>query len=130
MSGGHGVMFDYRQSPELQKKITEFNDAGKLLASVCHGTGAFTDSKDGKGNLIIKGRRLTGYSTLEERLGSSYSAMPYLLEPEFAKNGAIYKKAWIPFTNHVEEDGNLITGQNPQSARGVAKAVLNYLKKK
>ena len=43
------------------------------------------------------------------------------------ENGAIYSKGadWTP---HVVEDGSIITGQNPASAKGVAEKLLNRLK--
>ena len=43
--------------------------------------------------------------------------------------GATYTKALLPMTEKVVEDGRLLTGQNPMSAAGVAKAVVKLLKK-
>ena len=52
--------------------------------------------------------------------------VPFLIEDEFIKLGAHYKKGadWAPF---VVEDGNLVTGQNPASSEDVAKALLLQL---
>ena len=44
-------------------------------------------------------------------------------EQELKDRGARYSKAAIPFGKHVVEDGQLITGQNPASARGVGLVV-------
>jgi putative intracellular protease/amidase len=52
------------------------------------------------------------------------------LEEELKKPGADYSKAGKPFEVHVIEDGRLITGQNPGSARAVAEAVIRRLKTK
>jgi putative intracellular protease/amidase len=49
--------------------------------------------------------------------------VPFLVEDEFKALGGLYEKGadWAPF---VVEDGRLITGQNPASSEGVAKAML------
>jgi putative intracellular protease/amidase len=55
-------------------------------------------------------------------------AVPYSLQDELKKLGAPYSIAEEPFETHVVEDGRLITGQNPGSARAVAEAVVERLK--
>jgi len=49
--------------------------------------------------------------------------MPYLVEDMLRSNGGLYARAddWASF---VAVDGNLITGQNPASSRGVAEQML------
>ena len=128
LAGGHGTMFDFRQSRELQQLITKFHAASKYLTGVCHGVSGFIDSVDGSGNLIVKGRHVTGFSNMEDTLAGVKNLMPFLVEDEFEKSGAIYKKNLIPFTEHVELDGRLITGQNPQSAKGVGERLVQQLR--
>jgi putative intracellular protease/amidase len=53
--------------------------------------------------------------------------VPFNLEEELKARGARYTKALLPFGKHVVEDGLLITGQNPASARGVGEAVARAL---
>lgn len=53
--------------------------------------------------------------------------MPFNLEDELKKRGAIFSRAFLPFGSHVIKDGLLITGQNPKSAKGVGKAVVKAL---
>lgn len=130
LSGGHGTMWDFRQSPELQKKLTAFWSAGKVLSGVCHGVAGFIDTPDAAGNLIVKGKRVTGFSNFEDTLGGSKKYMPFLLEDEFKKNGAVYRKNLLPFTERIEVEPNFITGQNPQSAKAVGEAVVKMLKQK
>jgi putative intracellular protease/amidase len=55
-------------------------------------------------------------------------AVPFSLEEELQKRGAKYSKALLPFNSHIVEDGLLVTGQNPGSARAVGKAVVAKLK--
>jgi putative intracellular protease/amidase len=127
LSGGHGTMFDFRQSPALQALITALYSRGSYLSGVCHGVSGFIDSKDERGTLIVSDKVVTGFSNFEDTLDGSKKLMPFLLEDELKRNGAHYKRNLIPFTARVEADGRLITGQNPQSARGVGETLVAAL---
>ncbi len=129
LSGGHGTMFDFRQSAALQQKLTEFHAAGKILSGVCHGVAGYIDTVDARGEPIVAGKRITGFSNIEDTLAGSKKYMPFLLEDELLKNGALYRKNLVPFTARVEVDGTLVTGQNPQSAKAVGREVVKLLKK-
>ncbi len=52
--------------------------------------------------------------------------VPFLIEDEFKALGGHYVKGpdWAPF---IVGDGKLITGQNPASSEGVARALLKQL---
>lgn len=123
LSGGHGTMWDFRQSAPLQAAITQMAGAGKLITAVCHGVCGLIDSVDPSGASLIAGRELTGFSNIEDRLAGTLKQMPYRLEDELEKAGARYSKNLIPFTSRVVESGNLLTGQNPQSATALARTV-------
>ena len=127
LSGGHGTMFDFRSSAPLQRVITEMHAAKAPLSGVCHGVSGFIDSVDNQGNVIVHGKRVTGFSNFEDALDGSKKLMPFLLEDALKEQGAHYKKNLIPFTRRVEADGPLITGQNPQSAREVGAQVVAAL---
>ncbi|MBT9559257.1 MAG: type 1 glutamine amidotransferase domain-containing protein [Myxococcales bacterium] len=127
LSGGHGTMWDFRQSPALQRLITAMSAAGKLLSGVCHGVCGFIDSVDVHGRSLVAGKRVTGFSNFEDRLAGSLKHMPYLLETELVAKGAVYRKNFLPFMSRVEEDGALLTGQNPQSVKALALQVLKRL---
>jgi putative intracellular protease/amidase len=128
LAGGHGAAFDFRQSEALQVKLTEFHTLNKILSGVCHGVAGFIDTKDKFGNLIVKNKKVTGFSNFEDKLAEAIEHLPFLLETEFKNVGAIYRKNLIPFTSRVEIDGKLITGQNPASAKAIGKAVIKRLK--
>jgi putative intracellular protease/amidase len=85
---------------------------------------------DARGERIVRGRRVTGFSNLEDALDGSKRLMPFLLEDELKRSGALYRKNLLPFTCRVEADGQLITGQNPQSARAVGEAVVARLRQR
>jgi putative intracellular protease/amidase len=127
LSGGHGTMFDFRQSPALQKLITTFYSANRPVAAVCHGVSGLLDAVDANGTSIVKGKVVTGFSNVEDTLAGVKNLMPFLLEDALQEQGATYKKNLVPFTERVETDGLLITGQNPQSARGVGMKLVEAL---
>jgi len=60
----------------------------------------------------------------EEVFAKRDDAVPYNFKEELKKIGAEYSKADKPFEVYVIEDGRLITGQNPGSARAVAEALI------
>jgi putative intracellular protease/amidase len=128
LSGGHGTMFDFRQSAELQRIISALYASGRHLSGVCHGVSGFIDSVDAAGRRIVDGKVVTGFSNFEDTLDGSRKLMPFLLEDELVRNGARYRKNFLPFTSRVEIDERLITGQNPQSARGVGVALVEELR--
>ncbi len=129
LAGGHGTMFDFRQSPDLQRILTEMHGAGRYLTGVCHGVSGLVDAKDAGGGLIVSGKAVTGFSNVEDTLAGVKKLLPYLLEDELKRCGADYKKNLLPFTERVEVDGQLITGQNPQSAKAVGQRLVEQLRK-
>ena len=52
--------------------------------------------------------------------------MPFLLQTELEKQGARFI-AHPNFTDHVEVDGQFISGQNPQSSISVGKSLQEKL---
>ena len=52
--------------------------------------------------------------------------MPFELETALTKQGAIFHKA-APWQAFSVADGNLVTGQNPASAKGVAEKMIELL---
>ena len=80
-------------------------------------------------NYIINGKKVSGFSNFEEKLIKLEKEVPFLLEDELVKRGGNYKKGILPFVSKTVTDGRLITGQNPASAKGVAKGLVKWLKK-
>jgi putative intracellular protease/amidase len=127
LTGGHGVMFDYRDE-NLSKLIAAFYESGKIVSAVCHGPCGLIDVKLKNGEFLINSKNVTGFSWQEEVASKRDNAVPYNLEEEIKSKGAVYSKAALPFATHVIEDGNLITGQNPSSSHAVGEAVMRRLK--
>jgi putative intracellular protease/amidase len=128
LTGGHGVCFDFPRSEALAKLTAAFFEAAKIVSAVCHGPAGLLEVKLSDGEYLIAGKDLTGFSWDEEVKVGRDRAVPYNLEEELKKRGARYGKAWFAMSSHVVEDGLLITGQNPASAEGVGKAVVERLK--
>jgi putative intracellular protease/amidase len=126
-AGGHGALWDLREDAGFAAVTTAIWRAGGVVAAVCHGPAALLSIEDERGRPLLEARRATGYSNLEEHVGGTASSLPFMLESEMRARGARYERARLPFARHVVVDGQLITGQNPASTRGVARAVLEQL---
>lgn len=126
-TGGHAVMWDFPEDAGLQRITPEIFERGGIVSSVCHGYCGLLNTKLSDGTLLVAGRRLTGFSWTEEVLAGVAKKVPYNAEQEVKQRGALYEKAWLPFTSKVVTDGRLVTGQNPQSAKATAKQVAALL---
>ncbi|MFD8274712.1 type 1 glutamine amidotransferase domain-containing protein [Streptomyces flaveolus] len=127
LTGGHGVMFDFHQSQALETLIARFYETGRLVSAVCHGPCGLLKVTLSNGEPLVKGKDVTGFSWPEEELAQRADAVPYSLQDGLKKLGASYSTAEKPFDSYVVEDGRLITGQNPASAKAVADAVVKHL---
>ncbi|UNI19579.1 hypothetical protein JDV02_005758 [Purpureocillium takamizusanense] len=114
--GGHGPMYDLYDHPDSIALIEEFDRAGKPVAAVCHGPIVLAKARRPDGRPLVQGRRATGFTNKEEDMVELTQHMPVLLEDEFKKAGALWEAA-DPWAERVVVDGNIITGQNPASAR-------------
>lgn len=128
--GGHGPLTDLVRNAVLQRLLGEHDAAGAVVSAVCHGPAALLHVERADGRPLLEGRRATGFTNVEERLAGLHDVVPFLLEDEMKKAGATFKSALIPLLSHVEVDGNLITGQNPNSSEKVAQAVIEALQGK
>lgn len=125
--GGHGPLWDLAESKTSIQLIQSFERSGKPIGFVCHAPGVLRHVMAADGAPLVKGRRVTGFTNGEEAAVELTDVVPFLIEDEFQSLGGLYEKGpdWAPF---VIEDGKLITGQNPASSEGVAKALVARLK--
>ncbi|GAA3413093.1 type 1 glutamine amidotransferase domain-containing protein [Paenibacillus hodogayensis] len=126
LPGGHGTMFDLPNSTKLQQLLRQFYENHKTIAAVCHGPAGLVGVNLSNGQPLIAGKRVNAFTNLEEELTSLGADLPFLLESKIRELGAIYVAA-PNWSSHVEMDGNLITGQNPQSTVAVAEAVIRKI---
>ena len=126
LPGGHGAMLDFVDSDEVKALVEAFWSSGRVVAAVCHGPAGLVNAVDAEGAPIVKGRRATGFTNSEEKAVGKDEAVPFMLETRLVELGALVqvRDDWQP---HVVIDGQLITGQNPQSSFALAQAVAGAL---
>jgi putative intracellular protease/amidase len=124
--GGHSPMWDLAEDPNSIALLESFYNSGKLIALVCHSPGVLRHVKY-QGEPLVKGKRVTGFTNGEEAEVQLTKVVPFLVEDELMRLGAIFEKVrnWQPFSI---VDGRLITGQNPASSTVAAKNLLKELK--
>jgi putative intracellular protease/amidase len=123
--GGHGPMWDLAESPISKALIESFYNSGKPVVLVCHSPGVLRHVTY-KGEPLVKGKRVTGFTNGEEEEVQLTKVVPFLVEDELIRLGATFEKVrnWQP---HSIIDGRLITGQNPASSTSAAQALLKVL---
>jgi putative intracellular protease/amidase len=126
-AGGHGAMWDFVGNDDLENLTRTMYEEGKIVSAVCHGVAALQDVKLSNGEYLIAGKRGTGFPYFDEGLAGVKKFVPYNLEQRLKERGMKYHKALIPLVGHTEVDGNLVTGQNPNSARKTAEKALALL---
>jgi len=126
--GGHGPMIDLVKDEALQSIIETLHKNFKVIAALCHGPAVLINPMDDAHEPIIDGRKVTGFSNLEEQVAFLKDAVPFLLETKLKEKGAEYSCAKIPMQPHVVRDGHIVTGQNPASTKKFAAEVIEALK--
>ena len=125
--GGHGPMWDFPENETLANLIGSFDKERKIIAAVCHGPVALVDVKKSDGTPLVSGKRISAFTNGEEDAVELSEVVPFLLEDRLRDLGAMIENG-PDFSINVVTDGNLITGQNPQSSAEGARAVLAALK--
>jgi putative intracellular protease/amidase/sugar lactone lactonase YvrE len=126
LPGGHGPMFDLPDNSDLQRLLREFYEAGKIIAAVCHGPVGLVGATLSDGTPIVKNKVLTSYTNSEEIAAQLDREVPFILEQRLRELGAIFI-AHENKADHIERDGNLLTGQNPNSSASIARALVAAL---
>jgi putative intracellular protease/amidase len=78
--GGHGAKYDFPYHPDVDRMVSGFVQAGKVVAAVCHGPAAFLGARLSNGTPLIKGRRLTSFTNDEARALNWGQELPFLLK--------------------------------------------------
>lgn len=141
--GGHAPMQDLIRDPRVGRLLSAFHAAGKTTALTCHGPAALLATvaqQDFVARLeagqamprpqwIYAGYRMTVISNVEEAQaqGMLNGEMKLLPQTGLEAAGADYRSNAKPWTSHVVQDRELVTGQNPASAADVGKVLLKRL---
>lgn len=123
--GGLAPMVDMPEHPLLKKVIKETYERNAVVGAVCHGPASLLNVKLSNGAYLLAGKNISSF-TNEEEENYAKADVPFELETALTEQGAIFHKAepWQPFSI---TDGNMVTGQNPVSARGVAEKIIKLL---
>jgi len=124
--GGHGCCVD---GPAFKPTIEALYAKGTIVAADCHGPYCLIGCVKPDGTPLVAGLEVTGFTNVEEDQAGATAwveANSKFIETEFKAAGGIFKNAdpWNPF---VVVSGNLVTCQNPQSAKPGADKVIELL---
>ena len=125
-AGGHGTMWDFRDSQDAQRIIREVYESGGIVSAVCHGPAALVDAKLSDGEYLVNGKNVAAFTNKEEDEVQGTAIVPFLLETALVEHGAKHHEA-PNWSENVQVDGRLITGQNPASAHKVGVELVKAL---
>ena len=118
--GGHGTMWDLPVDDGVTRAVERAFAANKLIAAVCHGAAGLVTAKRPDGQSIVKDLRVNSFTDAEK-------VVPFMLETRLRELGGRFEGTgnWQAF---AIRDGQLITGQNPQSSHLVAQELLKAMR--
>lgn len=129
LPGGHGTMWDTAEDAATAALVGDVFNAGKPVAAVCHGPAGLVKALRTDGKSILFGKKVNGFTNEEETAAGLMDVVPFHLETRMKELGGTFENGpmWQPY---AVRDGNLITGQNPQSSALVASHVVAALQGK
>lgn len=128
--GGLGPMVTFTDNTELHKLFASFYEAGKVSATICHGSVILLKTRLANGKLLAEGKQWTGFCDAEEEIvDKAYSkqVQPFRIETEakkIANTKFVQGPAYKPF---AVRDGLLISGQQGSSGARTAELVIQAL---
>ncbi len=125
-AGGHGAMWDFADNKELAQIAARIYENDGIVAAVCHGPAGLVNIKLSNGKYLVEGKKVNAFTNEEEEAVGLTKVVPFLLESRLIERGAKFENSGL-WQTHVVADGRLVTGQNPQSAKGVGKEMLRLL---
>lgn len=125
--GGHGTMWDLPVDDGVTRAVERAFAANKLIAAVCHGAAGLVTAKRPDGQSIVKDVRVNSFTDAEEVAVGLEKVVPFMLETRLRELGGRFEGTgnWQAF---AIRDGQLITGQNPQSSHRVAQELLKAMR--
>lgn len=137
VAGGQAPMFNFEGAHDLHRKFAEFYEAGKVACALCHGVSILRYARLQNGELLVKGKTVTGFANVEEdfadnavwdmqALPRGKHLMPWRIEDELKRLGANYVQSGL-WRGFAIRDGNLVTGQQNFSGSETAELLLETL---
>jgi len=126
--GGLAPMVDMPENALLKKVIAETYERNAIVGAVCHGPVSLLNVKLSDGSYLVNGKNIASFTTAEE---DNYARpdVPFDLQTALTKQGAMFHAA-EPWSANSIADGNIVTGQNPASAKGVGEKIVAILEAK
>jgi putative intracellular protease/amidase len=128
--GGQSPMFTFREDKQLQQLVREFYESGRPTAALCHGVSGLVDVQLSNGEFLLKGKKVTGFSLAEDQFVENAAGgkqSDWYVEPAMRERGAQYSDGGM-WADYAMVDGNLITGQQQNSGRTVARWIIEKLR--
>ena len=123
--GGLAPMVDMAEHALLKKVIAETYERNAVVGAVCHGPVSLLNVKLSDGSYLLSGKNITSF-TDEEEASYAIADVPFLLQTALTDQGAVFHAA-SPWSVNSIADGNIVTGQNPASAKEVAVKMIAIL---
>ena len=128
--GGQGPMVTMIDNDRVHSFVADFYEGGKVTAAVCHGTCILLKTRLSNGDLLVKGKRWTGFANSEEEYAESaigQKIQPFWIETEARNLPDTHFEVAGALEEHAIRDGNLVTGQQQVSAAAAAREVIAAL---
>lgn len=123
--GGLAPMVDMPEHPLLKSVIRDTYERNAVVGAVCHGPVSLLNVQLTDGTYLVRGKNIASF-TNEEEDNYAKTDVPFMLESALTSQGAIFHAA-APWSANSIADGNIVTGQNPASAKGVAEKMIAIL---
>lgn len=127
-AGGHGAVWDLPNNEAIASIATKIYENNGVVSAVCHGPAGIVNIKLSNGSYLVEGKKVNAFTNEEEVAVGLEKVVPFLLEDKLKERGVVFEKSGL-WQSHVVTDQRLVTGQNPQSALELGKAVLTELRK-
>ena len=128
--GGLGPMITFTDNVALHQLFASFYEAGKVSATICHGSVILLKTRLSNGKLLADGKQWTGFCDAEEEIvDKAYSrqVQPFRIETEAKKNPNTRFVQGPPYRPFAVRDGLLISGQQGSSGARTAELVIQAL---
>lgn len=125
-AGGHGAMWDFPDATAFSQAAATIYESGGVVGAVCHGPAGLVNVRLTNGAYLVAGKTVSAFTNEEERAVKLDRVVPFLLETRLVERGARFEGA-PSWQEKVVVTERLVTGQNPASASGVAKAMVTLL---
>lgn len=125
-AGGHGAMWDFPDAQAFSAAAAAIYEANGVVGAVCHGPAGLVNVRLSNGGYLLAGKTVSAFTNQEEREVKLDGVVPFLLETRLVERGARFEGA-PNWQEKVVVSERLVTGQNPASAAGVARAMVGLL---